>query len=285
MSLVDVTETHDLTQLEKDLTEAVTATPAPDGQAPTEDASNDDRPDWIEEKFWTGSVEGSAEKQHSAYMSLQSAHGRMANDLGTQRKLTDRILNLEEKRHNDLEVNTPADELTISGADLLDKPAETLERYLSARDAGSQDATSIRLAELEGELAQNKFVARHADFNDVANSTEFSTWVNQNQYRLNLANAARENNWEAASILLDEFKATRPAPAGDETVDDNSAPNLTEEARQAGLESTSSSDSTVSRKIYSRAALMQLRVEKPNTYADPAFQEEIMLAYSEGRVK
>lgn len=287
MSLVDTKpETFDLNQLEKDITESISAK-APDGEDPNAASTTDDaeRPDWIEEKFWTGDAEASAKKQHDAYISLQSAHGRMANDLGTQRKLTDRILNLEEKRTNDLEQNTP-DPITISGADLLDKPTETLERFLDSRDNTAQDANSVRLDALEAGLAQERFVMRHTDFNEVANSPEFNDWVGKTAYRLNLASAAQQGNWQAATALLDEFKAGRPATTADPIVDDKAADALTEEARAAALESTSSSsDPAKGGKIYSRAALMELRLKKPATYADEAFQAEIMQAYREGRVK
>ncbi len=296
MSLIDVNDTTDLNQLENDLTEAVGNKPADDANqvdqnAKPADANEVSRPDWIDEKFWTGNTEESAQKQHEAYLNLQSAHGRMANDLGVQRKLTDRILNLEEKRENDIQQNTP-DPVEVSGADLLNNPTEALDTYLEQREAGQNDATSQRLSQLEAELANERFVARHPDFNQVAASSEFSDWVNQTPYRAALANSAQQGDMGSASALLDEFKASQPAKGLGTTEGDEGgeiAPvasgDLTEEARAAALESTSSGENQASGKTYSRAALMRLRVEKPDVYGDPAFQSEIMKAYSEGRVK
>jgi hypothetical protein len=61
-----------------------------------------------------------------------------------------------------------------------------------------------------------------------------------------------------------------------------------EAARKVSLETSSGaggSDGIKKGKTYSRADLMRLRIEDPDSYYDDAFQAEILRAYNEGRVK
>jgi hypothetical protein len=60
----------------------------------------------------------------------------------------------------------------------------------------------------------------------------------------------------------------------------------TEGARKASLEGGSGNDAAApTGKVYRRADLIRLKMEKPQVYEDPGFQAEILLAYAQGRVK
>ncbi len=280
-TIVDVNSNADLSSLEAELQEAVSAKnsapAAPEGAAPT--PAEGEKPAWIEQKFWTGDVEESAAKQHEGYISLQSSFGRMANDLGTQRKLTDRLLDV--KRADDLTQNTP-EPVALEVDSLLEDPTQALNAYLEPRLSQSNQATEQRLAGIEANLAQQAFVAVHPDHAEIGADPAFSPWIEGSPIRQRAAKEALGGDYSVAAELLTEFKNraadanTAPAtPVSDDVAG----------ARAVGLESSSNAGSTSSGKVYSRSDLIRLRVEKPSVYESPQFQAEIMQAYAEGRVK
>lgn len=285
MKLVDVNnEAGNMTELEASLKEAVTASaPAPDATAATPESPDNSAK-------LTGKLEGkSLEDIASMYSNLESAYGRMANDLGTQRKLTDRLLDL--KRSDDLGQNTPETqkEVNVSSTDLLDNPKETLDAYFESRMAQLQQGNSERMNQVESSLAEQNFTAKHGDISRIGEDPQFGEYVNATPLRQDLAQKAAAGDYAAADTLLDEWKSVKSflAPAkGDPTPDPTPAadPNL-EAARQASLESSTPAGSASSGKTYRRADLIELKLTKPHIYSDPAFQEEIVQAYLDKRVK
>lgn len=276
----DVEAPGNLEQLEKDLLEASTASQA-SAEANSKESDKADANDSLPEKFRGKSANEIA----AMYINLESIHGRTANDLGVQRKLTDRLLNLDapSKREADLQRNTPA-RVEVTSGDLLDKPTETIERVVSAREQALVKPVTDRLDNVERALAESRFLVKHADFATVAASPEFHTWVNSSALRLRAANAAQQGNYDVADELLSEYKSTRSSSESNMKQDN---PNLSA-ARNASLESSGTSQDAGSQKagkIYSRASLIRLKMEKPDSYYDEAFQAEITKAYLEKRVK
>lgn len=274
--VVDPTnDAGDLEGLERDLTEAVTAAKAPEEEAPAAEETTEASS--IPEKYRGKTLEDVIDM----HQNLQSEYGRMANDLGTQRKLTDRLLDL--KRTEDLQDNTPADEPLpeISSTDLLDDPSKTLDSYLSRREERLSKTYEQRMAELEGQLAQERFLAKHPEAATLGENEDFQNWLSQSPIRQQAAQQAASGDWTMADALLNEFKsnsasATAEAPKAD-----------LEEARKASLTSSGTGNTAGGSegKIYRRADLIRLKLEKPHVYEDPAFQAEIMRAYQEKRVK
>jgi hypothetical protein len=128
-SLVDIAEDTpgNLTSLEADLTAAVTASQSePVKAAPV--GTTTSQTSALPEKLRGKSLEDIA----NMYVNLESTYGRMANDLGQQRKLTDRLLDL--KRVEDLGKQQPK-AVEVSTSEFLEKPTETLEKFVSSREA------------------------------------------------------------------------------------------------------------------------------------------------------
>ena len=48
---------------------------------------------------------------------------------------------------------------------------------------------------------------------------------------------------------------------------------------------TTGNQQTAAGKVYRRADLIALKQQRPEVYADPVFQQEILQAYADGRVK
>jgi len=282
-NIVDVDNAPgDLVALENSLKEAVTTQ---DSDKDVEDKTDDtkDTEDKITDPLAGTKFEGkSVEDILSSYKNLESAYGRMANDLGDQRKLTDRLLDL--KRDEDLQRNAP--ELPkIEGAQLLDNPNETLDRYLSQRDERTRKEYDDRLAEMEAQMAQDRFLQKHPDFMTLGQDADFLSFAQATPTRSAIAQQAAAGDWTAADALLSEYKleSSKSAQQNLDLEDNNEG---IEAAKQASLESAAQGgDSNSSGKVYRRADLIQLKIEKPDVYGDPAFQNEILKAYNEGRVK
>lgn len=277
-----------LTQLEADLKAATTVplAPAKDESAAVVQPVVDDSilPDKLKGK--------SLAEIADMYRNLESAYGRQSNDLGTQRKLTDRLLDL--KREEDLTRNNPqAEPVKVDRAKLLEDPTAELDRFIASRDATRETESSQRLTRIEGTLAQQQFVGKHPDYAAVASDPGFVSWVQSSQFRLRIAQQAYAGDWGAADELVSEYKDRQktttvvpPVSGGKPPVEEATKAGL-EAARGAALESSAAAGENTGKsgKQYRRTDLMELRLRKPDTYYDPAFQDEILKAYSEGRVK
>lgn len=220
------------------------------------------------------------------YQDSQSTIGRMANDLGTQRKLTDRLLDL--KRDEDLQRNgaNPA-KVQVSGTELLDNPTEAIDRIVNARLAEQERVSSVRLAQLESQQYAQSFASRHPDWQEIASDSSFHQFVQASPYRARAAVAASQGDWGAAEELVSEFKDRKQTleskQKADKEVKDKS--NL-DAANKASLESgASASKPYTGGKILRRVDLLKLQMEQPEVYYDEETQRVIMKAYSENRVK
>lgn len=279
----DATQVGDLSQLEKDLSQAAQARKNQGAKKPAQqkvdESSNDD-----EDANLPPKLRGKTKAQIAEmYVNLESAHGRMANDLGTQRKLTDRLLDL--KRDTDLQSNGAPQKVEIKSSELLENPTAALERFTQARESENQK----RLQELEARLAAQTLMNQHPDYLEVAQSSEFAQWVQSSPIRVRAVQAAQAGDWSAAGDLLSEYKAQRQqAPGIDESADEEDEEQKARTAaKKAALESNSQGNAGTSKKgkVYRRADLMRLRAERPDVWENPEFQNEILIAYNEGRVK
>ena len=220
------------------------------------------------------------------YQDSQSTIGRMANDLGTQRKLTDRLLDL--KRDEDLQRNGAPAKVQVSGTELLDNPTEAIERVVAARLAAVESKTAEEIATLRAQREAENFMSRHPDFNQIGADPEFQAFVQATPFRQRAAFAASKGDWSSADELITEFKDRRKVVAARKQAEEEEVTDKNlDAANKASLESGTSANSrpTKSGKIYRRVDLLRLQMEKPDEYYDEATQAVIMKAYREGRVR
>jgi hypothetical protein len=278
----------DLDSLEKELSAAVTATKA----APNAESDDTKQPAGGNEPAIPEKYRGkSVEEIIAMHQNLESAYGRMANDLGQQRKFTDALIQMELKRSDDLRRNTPATEEPeipeVSVAEILDNPTAALEKYYAARRARDERELRERLDSMETDLARGRFVAKHPDANEIGNDPAFTEWLTESPLRQRAAQAALNGDWQTADELLTEYKATRQKLASkDKATTPHKDPDV-EAARRASLESSTDADAGKGSggRVYRRADLIRLKLEKPHVYESDDFQREILRAYAEGRVK
>lgn len=281
----ETSEIGNLDQLTKDLSEAGT-----NGSVSNEVvAKKAEKPSHVPDKFWDAEKgEILVEKLAQSYTSLESTYGRMANDLGTQRKLTDRLLDL--KRSDDLRLNGGSPEAAkpklpeVKGTELLDDPAaviaKVVETTLQHRDQQAQETAQATAQQSRFD----QFVAAHPDYETVATSPEFTTWRDEAPSRKRLGAIAARGDIDAADDLLTEFKALKAKPVVN---DKTPAEKGLEAARNVGLDSGGQApgSSATKGKTYRRIDLLKLKQERPDDYYSESFQKEIISAYNEGRVK
>lgn len=282
-ALVDLdNEPGDLDALRKDLKEAIVQPEKPQkkSEAPDPEAT-------LPEKYRNKTREDIIEMHRNA----ESALGRNANELGQYKQLTDRLLALD-KRRDDLmkggatqQDDDDEEELPrLTSTEVLDNPTEAVLKVVDARQKSAErkrerEAQEKRLNELETE-----FITRHPDAGEIAASEEFVKWVHDSPLRLRAAQAAYNKDFQAGIDLLDEFKALRTKNVPEQ---DMKAEDTIQKARKASTVSagaTQTGDAPTG-KVYRRLDLIRLKLEDPEAYSDPGFQQEIMRAYAEGRVK
>jgi hypothetical protein len=280
----------DITSITKELSEAV-AQRAAASQAAAEEppVSQQPAPDGADNL--PGKLKGKSATEIAAmYQNLESLYGRMANDLGTQRKLTDRLLDL--KRSEDLSRNNP-EPPTVDRAKLLEDPTAALTQFLEQREATRESESAARLGKLESSLAEREFVAKHPDYDAIANDPGFTAWVQSSTYRVRAAASAYNGDWTAADDLLSEYKERKSVIVPDSKPNEQdtqaaAAAAGVEAARKAALETSGGSAKPAegkTGKVFRRADLLALKLRDPETYYDEGFQAEIMSAYAQGRVK
>jgi hypothetical protein len=245
-----------------------------EAQAPVEDKPGFDMPDKFKGK--------SAEEIAQAYVNAEKRLGEVNNQLGEYRSMTDRLLDLEEKRVSDLEKGgaKEIEEFDIDPTELLANPKEVMDRYYEQRRSQDTGYTELqqRLDRIESQTIEQQFVEKHPDAQERFNDPVFVEWVQANPYRANMAaQAVNAQDYNGLDYLLTDYKErTGAAPANDRKAQE------IQQAAQVATESQSSGGSTNSGKVYSRRKIVELKINNPEEYRTRA--SEFTKAYAEGRV-
>jgi len=228
-----------------------------------------DEDDDIPEKYRGKSVKEIA-KMHSE---AEKLIGRQAGEVGELRKLTDQILKQQLENGSKKEVEEEVDIFTDP------------DKYISKRLENHPDIQSAK--QLKAELQQQSIVGKlnenHPGYQDIVASTEFAEWVKASKVRTKLYAEAHHNfDYDSADELLTNFKALNNVKKqeGEKQVQQLQQ-NRSKQLKAAGVDAGGSGE--VSKKIFRRADLIQLKMTNPNRY--DSLSEEIMKAYQEGRVK
>lgn len=285
ISLIEAEEvpTGNLSQIEKDLREgiALSAVPSEPGKEPAAPAKSVRTVEVNDEELPENLRGKSVADLVRMLQDSQSTIGRMANDLGTQRKLTDRLLDL--KRESDLSRARAPEPVKVDSNELLENPTQAIQRVVQSSLEQERASLQEEIAQIRVSQAAQSFLSRHPDYQSYVGNEDFVSWARATPYRSNRADAAAQGDYSAADELLTEFKdrQTSRKPKEEPKPDAN-----LEKAKAASLErGQSASARSTSKKIYRRVELLQLQQQNPELYYDDATQREIMLAYAEGRVK
>ena len=198
--------------------------------------------------------------------------GKQAQEVGEVRKLADELIkqNLAGKPQPVKE-----DEPEV---DFFENPQAAVRKTVDNHPdvlAGRQAALEFKKMQI-----QQKLAAEHPDFGQIAQDPEFVNWVKSSPVRLGLyAKADGEYDYDSANELLSTYKALR----GVKTKQTSDAGEATRKSnlKAATVDVGGTGEST--KRVYRRADLIRLKMTDPNRYE--ALSDEIMQAYSEGRVK
>jgi len=204
--------------------------------------------------------------------------GRQANEVHEVRSLADELLKqqLAANSRNQQPVEESLED------DFFADPASAVNRQVEKHPAvleAKQAALEMKKMKITQQLSE-----KHPDFATIAQDAGFQDWVKSSAIRLNLfARADAEFDFESADELLSTYKELKQIKQQTQVAQTAAVENKAQEQamRAASVDVGGAGES--SRKIYRRADLIKLRMTDPDRYMQ--MSEEIMQAYSEGRVK
>ena len=199
--------------------------------------------------------------------------GRQAQEVGEVRRLADELL---KQKLSQTATNAPSKQETE--IDFFEDPKLAVQNAVANHpDVLAAKQASQQFKQMQTQSMLNK---KHPDFAEVVRDGEFIEWVKGSPLRLNMyAMADAGYDFTAADELLTTFKQIRTSKTAQTTEAGNSVRKQNLKAVAVDVGGTGES----SKKVYRRADLIRLRMTDPNRYE--ALQNEIMAAYSEGRVK
>ena len=197
--------------------------------------------------------------------------GKQAQEVGEVRKLADELLK------QSLSKPTAPTEVEPE-IDFFEDPKKAVQRTLESHPdvlAAKQATQEFKRMQIQQRLA-----SEHPDFQQVVQDPDFAEWVKQSPVRVGLyTKADSEFDFDSANELLSTFKALKQVKRQEEV---KQAKEVTEKSLKSATVDTGGTGES-SKRVYRRADLIRLRMTDPDRYN--ALQDEIMLAYSEGRVK
>jgi hypothetical protein len=221
----------------------------------------------LPEKYQGKSIEDVARMHQEAEKRL-SVQGQ---EIGEVRKLADELI-----RQN-LESKQSAKKIEPE-VDFFEDPQAAIQKAVD----NHPDVQSSKLAFANMQKMQIKqhLALAHPDFDEIAKDQNFADWVKSSPVRIKLFAAADQGyDFESANELLSTYKQIRGVKTKQNEVAQES--NRQVSLRAAAVDVGGSGES--SKKIYRSSDLIRLKMTDPDRYE--ALQDEIMQAYSEGRVK
>jgi hypothetical protein len=240
-----------------------------DNQTNTEqvEAAKEESKPIIPEKYQGKSVDEIIKMHQEA----EKLIGKQAQEVGEVRKLADDLIKQNLQSTTKPVVEEPEVDFFEDPQKAIRKTVEQHPDVLAAKQA-SQEFKRMNI--------QQKLAQTHPDFQQVVQDTGFAEWVKASPVRLSLyAKADGEYDFDSANELLSTYKQLKTIQTKQVAAVDNTARQQSLKAASVDVGGTGES----SKKVYRRTDLIRLKMTDPDRYE--ALQPEIMLAYSEGRIK
>lgn len=197
--------------------------------------------------------------------------GKQAQEVGEVRKLADELIkqNLGSKVQN-TEVEPEID--------FFENPQKAVQKTVENHPdvlAGRQAAQEFKKMQTQQRLANT-----HPDYAQIVQDQDFANWVKSSPVRLGLySKADGEFDFDSANELLTTYKEIKGVKTRQAREEGETTRKQNLQAASVDVGGTGES----SRRVYRRADLIRLKMTDPSRYE--ALSDEIMQAYSEGRVK
>jgi len=198
--------------------------------------------------------------------------GKQAQEVGEVRKLADELLkqNLSSKQQR-IQEEEPE-------VDFFENPQKAVQATIDKHPdvlAARQASQEFKRMQIQQKLAQD-----HPDYTEIVNDSEFQSWVKSSPVRLGLyAKADGDFDYDSANELLSTFKQLRGVKAKETEKASDATRAKSMKAAQVDVGGSGES----SKRVYRRTDLIRLKMTDPARY--DALSDEIMQAYSEGRVR
>lgn len=197
--------------------------------------------------------------------------GKQAQEVGEVRKLADELIKQNISSKQPAKQEEPE-------VDFFENPQKAVQATIEKHP----DVLAARQASMEFRRLQiqQKLTQEHPDYTQVVGDSEFQNWVKGSSVRLALyAKADSEFDYDSANELLSTFKQLRGVKS--KQAEQASDASRAKSMKAAQVDVGGSGES--SKRVYRRADLIRLKMTDPARYE--ALSDEIMQAYSEGRVK
>jgi hypothetical protein len=198
--------------------------------------------------------------------------GKQAQEVGEVRKLADELIkqNLGARQQQ-----TRQEEPEV---DFFENPQKAVQKTVDNHPdilAARQVTLEMKRSQIQQRLAQE-----HPDFGDIAKDQDFANWVKSSPIRIKIFEQADSGyDYDSANELLSTYKQLR-------SVKQKQTSNEGEVTRKQNLKAVGvdvGGSGESSKRVYRRADLIRLKMQDPDRY--DALSQEIMAAYSEGRVR
>jgi hypothetical protein len=211
----------------------------------------------------------SADELIKMHQEAEKLIARQGQEVGEVRKLADELIKSQLAPKPKVEEVKPVD--------FFENPQEAIRQQI-------ENNPRVMAAEQYARQAQTESAKRtlnqiHPDVQQIVQDQDFRNWIAGSKVRQQLFQAADNYDLDAANELISTYKELRSVKQQRDAAVDNTARDAT--LKQVAVDTGGSGEST--RKVYRRADLIRLKMRDPDKYA--SMQDEIMDAYSQGRVK
>ena len=197
--------------------------------------------------------------------------GKQAQEVGEVRKLADELLKQSLSKPTQPTEVEPEIDFFEDPKKAVKQTLENHPEMIAARQA-TQEFKKMQI--------QQRLSSEHPDFQQVVQDPEFAEWVKQSPVRLGLyTKADSEFDFDSANELLSTYKALKQVKRQEQV---NQQQQVTERTLKSATVDTGGTGES-SKRVYRRTDLIRLRMTDPERYN--SLENEIMLAYAEGRVR
>ena len=200
-----------------------------------------------------------------SYQNLERKMSQQGQELGQIRQLADTLIQ-SQARPKEEEI------------DFFDDPSAAVRREIESNSY--LKSIEEQAKRMQAMSARSELLRRHNDYEEIDKSPEFSKWLESSKARQKLYLDASQNlDVDIADELMSMFKDSKARQSTEaEKLDSERKETLKSVKSESGT-----SGSAATKKIFRRADLLKLQIQDPDRYDQ--MQDEILLAYAEGRVK
>jgi len=186
------------------------------------------------------------------------------------------------------ELRSVVDQYINSKTELTEEPAEKLDFFEDPEGAVGQaieqhpDIVKARevTKQYTRSMTEGKLTAKYPDLQKITADPAFADWVKASSIRMQLYKQADEGyDFDSADELLSNWQARQAITSQTMEAEKDSRKDAIKSASTGNIRGSGES----SKKLFRRADIIKLMKTDPTRYE--ALSEEIMKAYSEGRVK